>query len=58
MRDCYPHFLTKGELAMSEPVGPSKKFMQMGIVEKIVFAVKLVVFLASFGFAFPTLLSD
>jgi hypothetical protein len=43
---------------MSEPAGPSKKFVQMGVVEKIVFSVKLVVFLASFGFAYPTLLSD
>jgi hypothetical protein len=43
---------------MSESVGPSKKLVQMGIVEKLVFAVKLLVFLASFGFAFPTLLSD
>jgi hypothetical protein len=44
--------------AMSEPVGPSKKFMQMGIIEQIIFTFKLCLFLASFGFAFPLLLSD
>jgi hypothetical protein len=43
---------------MSEPVGPSKKFRDMGIIEKLVFAVKLCLFVASFGFAFPVLLSD
>jgi hypothetical protein len=43
---------------MSEPVGVSKKFMDMGIIEKLVFAAKLCLFLASFGFAFPLLLSD
>lgn len=43
---------------MNEPVGPGKKFKQMSIVEKIIFMGKLCLFLASFGFAFPTLLSD
>lgn len=43
---------------MSEPVGPGKKFNEMGIGEKLGFMVKLCLFLASFGFAFPTLLSD
>jgi hypothetical protein len=43
---------------MSEPAGPGKKFMQMGIIEKITFTAKLCLFLASFGFAFPLLLSD
>ena len=36
----------------------SKKYKEMGFVEKIVFVGKLVIFLASFGFAFPMLLSD
>ena len=58
MRDCYPHLLTTGASAMREPVVASKKFMQMGIFEKLIFTLKLFVFLASFGFAFPTLLSD
>jgi hypothetical protein len=43
---------------MSQPVGASKKFIHMGIFEKLIFTVKLLVFLVSFGFAFPTLLSD
>ena len=36
----------------------SKKFKDMGAGEKIVFTGKLVVFLCSFGFAFPLLLND
>jgi hypothetical protein len=36
----------------------SKKFNQMGIVEKIVFVGKFIIFVASFGFAFPLLLND
>ena len=42
---------------MSIATAPSQKFGQMTIVNKLLFTVKLVVFLASFGFAFPTLLS-
>ena len=33
-------------------------FAQMTLGGKLLFAVKLVVFLATFGFAFPTLLSN
>ena len=36
----------------------SLKFGDMSIVQKIVFCGKLVVFLCSFGFVFPTLLND
>ena len=43
---------------MSEPLSPSTKFKDMTIGEKLVFFVKLCFFCASFGFAFPTLLSD
>ena len=43
---------------MSKPVGPEKKFSAMRIGEKLVFFVKLSLFLVSFGFAFPTLLTD
>lgn len=35
-----------------------KKFGQMSAGEKLVFMGKLVVFLCSFGFAFPTILHD
>ena len=43
---------------MSEIVNPSMKFADMRIGEQLVFIVKLCVFFASFGFAFPTLLSN
>ena len=43
---------------MSKPVRPEQKFNEMGIGGKLVFCVKLCLFLVSFGFAFPTLLSD
>ena len=43
---------------MSKPIGPGEKFNEMGIGEKLFFGIKLCFFLASFGFAFPTLLSD
>jgi hypothetical protein len=36
----------------------SKKFNQMGIGEKIVFVGKFILFVCSFGFAFPLLLND
>jgi hypothetical protein len=36
----------------------SKKFNQMGVFEKIVFIGKFILFVASFGFAFPLLLND
>ena len=34
------------------------KFKDMTVVQKLIFTGKLVVFLASFGFAFPTLTTD
>ena len=43
---------------MSEILSPSTKFKDMSAGEKAVFIVKLCFFCASFGFAFPTLLSD
>jgi len=43
---------------MSKSVHPEKKFNAMGIGERFVFFAKLSLFLISFGFAFPTLLSD
>lgn len=36
----------------------SPKWGQMGFVQKIVFCCKLVIFLCTFGFAFPLLLTD
>ena len=36
----------------------SKKFGQMSGGEKIAFIGKLIIFLCTFGFAFPTLLND
>ena len=36
----------------------SKKFGEMNIGEKIVFTGMLVIFICTFGFAFPTLLSN
>lgn len=43
---------------MSEPVQPVKKFSAMGAGEKLVFIGKVCVFLLTFGFAFPTVLSN
>jgi hypothetical protein len=43
---------------MSAPVNPSARFMDMNVAGKALFFVKLCAFFASFGFAFPTLLSD
>ena len=48
----------QSEEHMSEIVNPSMKFADMRIGEQLVFVVKLCVFFASFGFAFPTLLSN
>jgi hypothetical protein len=36
----------------------TRLFLEMGRVEKAVFLLKLAIFLSSFGFAFPRLLSD
>lgn len=44
-------------ILMSTPT-PSLKFAEMTMSQKMVFSVKFCLFLASFGFAFPTLLSD
>ena len=38
--------------------GESKKFKDMGAGEKIVFIGKLIIFLCTFGFAFPLILND
>ena len=43
---------------MAQPLAPSPKFKDLSFINKIVFVGKLVIFMASFGFAFPTLLSD
>jgi hypothetical protein len=43
---------------MADPVVKSKPFAAMDLSEKAVFCVKLCLFLATFGFAFPTLLTD
>ena len=43
---------------MSETLNPSMRFADMPIGEQFVFVAKLCVFFASFGFAFPTLLSN
>jgi hypothetical protein len=44
--------------AQGSAAAASPKFKDMGIVGKIVFVGKLVIFICSFGFAFPTLLND
>jgi hypothetical protein len=41
-----------------EKYGESKKFKAMGAGEKIVFLGKLTIFLCTFGFAFPLILSN
>jgi hypothetical protein len=51
-------FPPTGGNVMNQPVVLEKKFNEMGIGEKLAFCVKLSLFLVSFGFAFPTLLSD
>lgn len=43
---------------MTEPYAEGKPFARMGFVEKVVFVVKVVIFLVSFGFAFPRVLAD
>lgn len=43
---------------MQQAASDSKKFKDMGAGEKVAFVGKLVVFLCSFGFAFPLLLND
>jgi hypothetical protein len=48
-----PNSAAQGSAAAASP-----KFKDMGIVGQIVFIGKLVLFICSFGFAFPTLLND
>ena len=43
---------------MSELLSPTTKFTDMRIGEKLGFFVKLCIFCATFGFAFPRLMSD
>jgi hypothetical protein len=50
--------LTQNSAAQGSAAAASPKFKDMGIGGKIVFMGKLVIFLCSFGFAFPTLLND
>ena len=40
------------------PQNSSTKWKDLTFVNKIIFVGKLVVFMCSFGFAFPTLLND
>jgi hypothetical protein len=44
--------------AQGSAAAASPKFKDMGFIGKIVFIVKFVIFLCTFGFAFPTLLND
>ena len=44
-------------MSVTAAAAPVLKFRDMTIINKLVFAGKLCLFLASFGFAFPTLLS-
>ena len=43
---------------MASATDTSAKWKDMGAATKLVFIGKLMVFIASFGFAFPTLLND
>lgn len=43
---------------MTDPIVKCKPFAAMNVNEKAIFCVKLCLFLATFGFAFPTLLTD
>ena len=42
----------------TEPYAEGKPFRKMGFLEKLVFLLKVVIFLATFGFAFPRVLAD
>ena len=44
--------------APNTAAAPSPKFKDMSIGGKIVFIGKFIIFVCSFGFAFPTLLND
>ena len=41
-----------------EKYGETRKFKDMGAGEKVVFIGKLTIFLCTFGFAFPLILTD
>lgn len=43
---------------MSIPAATPLKFKQMTIVGQLSFIGKVIVFISTFGFAFPTILSD
>ena len=43
---------------MQQDAQPKKKFNQLSSAEKMKFVGKLMVFIISFGFAFPLLLND
>lgn len=45
-------------MATTEAYGEGKPFTKMGLGEKLVFLLKVIVFLATFGFAFPRVLAD
>ena len=45
-------------VARQQPQAPSQKFKDMSFSGKIVFLGKVVIFLASFGFAFPLIFND
>jgi hypothetical protein len=45
-------------MATNATYAEGKPFSKMGFVEKLVFLFKLVIFLVTFGFAFPRVLSD
>jgi hypothetical protein len=49
---------TQQHAAQGSAVVASPKFVDMSIGGKIVFIGKFIIFLCSFGFAFPTLLND
>lgn len=42
---------------MSQPADREMRFGEMGTGQRFVFCAKLLLFFATFGFAFPTLLS-
>ena len=43
---------------MTQVAAEAKKWKVMNVFEKVVFLGKLVIFMVSFGFAFPLLLND
>ena len=43
---------------IEQTVGTEAKFRDMAVRERLLFCAKLLVFFGSFGFVFPTILSD